>query len=370
MRMVHYIGIIILVLNATFLTENFWSAIIQYVVAIVICFHDWDEKRNGVDATKKMIDYLEDMDLNHSLDIDLSYSKEYDDMKQLINKFASKIHETMNLTQVSNHTTHLTDNLNNAMHLMQTNADTVNASLSNLDQNLHTSLEQSINNIDTTAESNTSIKHVDVLMNDVQGDMNELNDHVFTMHDTSMDINAKLGSLSEEASQVKGILTIIHDIADQTNLLALNAAIEAARAGEHGRGFAVVADEVRKLAERTQKSLTEINATISIIVQNINNIVEDMERSSGISQKLVTISNTVNDKVLVSLENVAQAAKLSQNSLDITETIEHSIRNATTQADNIKTVSNDNIKHISDSMHISDNVSNNIKQLASDIENI
>ncbi len=89
-------------------------------------------------------------------------------------------------------------------------------------------------------------------------------------------MNDKLNSLTHEAEQVKNVLTVISDIADQTNLLALNAAIEAARAGEHGRGFAVVADEVRKLAERTQKSLIETNATVNIIVQSIMDMSEQM----------------------------------------------------------------------------------------------
>lgn len=116
-----------------------------------------------------------------------------------------------------------------------------------------------------------------------------------------LELSEKLDRLALHATEVRNILNIIQDIADQTNLLALNAAIEAARAGEAGRGFAVVADEVRKLAEKTQKSLTDINATVTTIVQGVEESSEMMGKNAEDSSKLSEISVNVEEKITTTL---------------------------------------------------------------------
>ncbi|WP_420806133.1 methyl-accepting chemotaxis protein [Helicobacter pametensis] len=129
------------------------------------------------------------------------------------------------------------------------------------------------------------------------------------MMQTSSSLVASLGAQSDE---ITSVIQTIKDIADQTNLLALNAAIEAARAGEHGRGFAVVADEVRKLAERTSYSITEITSTINSIRDVTGQVVESIKSSISQVEDGVRFANEAKEFMDQIRESASRVAKTIQ----------------------------------------------------------
>ncbi|MFZ5981398.1 MAG: HAMP domain-containing methyl-accepting chemotaxis protein [Candidatus Zixiibacteriota bacterium] len=145
-----------------------------------------------------------------------------------------------------------------------------------------------------------------------------------------------IGKLAQSADQIGEIIGVIDDIADQTNLLALNAAIEAARAGEQGRGFAVVADEVRKLAERTGKATGEITEMIKGIQNKTQEAVQSME--SGIKE--VDKGRELADKAGNSLNEIVT---MSQRVMDMIQQIATASEEQSVAAEQISK----NIEHIS-----------------------
>lgn len=152
-------------------------------------------------------------------------------------------------------------------------------------------------------------------LSDAKNEILVLADKVQHAVSSEQEIAGKIAHLSQEASQVNNILGVISDIADQTNLLALNAAIEAARAGEHGRGFAVVADEVRQLAEKTQKSLSEISATINVLVQQIADSSQSMNENSQEIEQLSTIADNVVQRIEQTSEVVEHATQMNDTTV-------------------------------------------------------
>ncbi|MBP5988238.1 MAG: methyl-accepting chemotaxis protein [Azonexus sp.] len=194
----------------------------------------------------------------------------------------------------------------------------------------------------------------------VQSATSQINKVARSVEDTAHQIH----TLSEHIQKVGNITTVIREVADQTNLLALNAAIEAARAGEQGRGFAVVADEVRKLAERTTLSVQEISTVISTIQSSVSVAVSGMQENctlvAGVVQSAESASN--------SMEGIRGATEMVRDAITgISEAMREQRSASTELSRNVEAIaqmSEENsaaVASVADTASMLVNVSNNLK---------
>ena len=181
--------------------------------------------------------------------------------------------------------------------------------------------------------------------------VNKLSDTLQSSHQLINEFQEQIVELNSKNGAINDLVESIKDVADQTNLLALNAAIEAARAGEHGRGFAVVADEVRKLADNTNKAALQIQAEMSLI----------MELSSNVVERQGDMLEGITDSISIAGETATALDELSISASENVKEIDVAVERINSQLENSETIKQDMNILVEDTKKAIDGSSENIE---------
>ena len=232
-----------------------------------------------------------------------------------VNKFIAMIQETVQKVKALGHQNRdIAAEIELSSHVIRKGTEHEQALVEKTSQKSSTIQTILDETIEAATQTQEQISIAEKELQSAQYELSKLNEEVENFVEVESELREELSALKSDADTVKDVLNIIREIAEQTNLLALNAAIEAARAGEHGRGFAVVADEVRKLAERTQKGLAEIDISVNTIVQSINDVSQKMADNTKQIEALADVSDAVKEKINITDEAMQNSTKVANKS--------------------------------------------------------
>jgi methyl-accepting chemotaxis protein len=325
-------------------------SVVTLLIALFVTFSVVRAIKTPLAAIQIALSKLSEGDLTHS--IDQTYRSELGEIANSINILSNKLRGLIGqiqeadqqVTEVATNSQKMSSQTLSEVQAQQHQTESMAAAV--------TEMEHAVHEVATHAvESSDAVEEVVGLANQNMSITKTNVEFVEGLQSSLTEASGVIQQLSTQSQQIDEILTVIQSISEQTNLLALNAAIEAARAGEHGRGFAVVADEVRSLATRTQESANEIGSMIESLQANSSSAVKMVESNLKQAQYSVDQSSQSHESLQEMVEK-----------LRIVNDMSRSIATASEEQSAVAKEVAENIVGISDvAMGIADNANESVR---------